>query len=433
MQSEVTCARVSALRFGNLALLLLAACEPLGTTFLGRITADDGDRGSGASDGAGGVAPSGGTGGSAMLGAPTLPPDEELLAGAFRIVDPASRRTVESTSSGFPLRAFVGTSVQMWLLAPEGVGYRLEHESTGSCLDGALTLVDCQSAPLVEVLGWTSRSDDAPALFRVAIDGACLGVDGDELSIIDCSDAGPALYLEPAGWGRRAFPSEPTYLPRMALIIKGEASTMNAGLSAEIPDSGRMAASTAFTECTDLWLEALTDGTVGFDGVVFDSPRAVESVETVCSSSVPALGALDADYQEYIPAGEFDGVTVYYRLGTPDAGWSCSGLGGPGGSGLAYQAYGADDAAWLECSVEPAGAFIQAYLGIAAPFYANRGVPAPSEQLLGGAMAEYAEGEFGWHHFRRDYLLGRVIREDGTYGGLGRRAFSLGMIRALGP
>lgn len=368
-----------------------------------------------------------------MLGPPTLEPDVELLAGALRIVDPVSRRTVEYASDGFALRAFVGTSVQMWLLVAEGAGYRLQHESTGTCLDGTPALVDCATAPVVEVLGWSARTDDAPGLFRVAIDDVCLGVEGDALATVDCSDTGPALHLEPSGWGRRVFPDEPDWLARMALVIKGEASTVNPGLSAEIPDTGRMAASTAFTECTDLWLEALTDGKLGFEGEVFDSPRAVEAVETVCASSVPAMSELDTDYQEYVPAGEYDGVTAYYRLGTPDDGWSCSGLGGPGGTGLAYQAYGSDDAAWLECSVEPAGAFIQAYLGIAAQFYADRGVPAPTDLLLGGAAAEYAEGEFGWHHFRRDYLLGRVIREDGTYGGLGPRAFSLGMIRALTP
>ncbi len=377
----------------------------------------------GGAAGAGGV---GGEGGGRTLG---LPSDAELWDGAVRLVAASSRLTLGADGTTWGLAAFRGESDQMWLLEAEGESVRFVHEQSGDCLSGPGGLSPCTDAPVFRVATLRERTEDRPALFEIEDDqGQCLTSSATTLEWGECGDPSTGFYFEPAGWGRRALRSAELDV-HMALIIKAVGSTAGGTVAEDIEVENVSAVSQSFAECPRLWFQSLTDGRVSYTGQAFTSSRPIEQVQTTCGYSVPAASELSADFTELIPEGAFDGVVVYWRPGSVDGGWSCAGLGGPYGAGLGYQAYGADSAAWMSCTPEPSSAFIQAYLAMAAQYYSEHGVPAPEGALSGGVDAKYEVGSFSWNHWRRDYLLGRVIRADGTYGGLGPRAFRTGPIR----
>lgn len=418
-----------------LALVHAGACGSLDTVYLGKWlngAAGAGGEGGEASSGTSGHAgapSSGGEGG--RRGESVLPVDAELWDGAVRLVSASTRLTVGSDGTTLSLAPFRGESEQMWLLEAEGQSVRFVHDQTSTCLTEPLSLSPCAEAPAFRVFLLRERTEERPSLYEVESEqGECLNAAAAGLTWGACGVQNAGFHLEPSGWGRRA--GRPAELEvHMALIVKALGSTAGGMVALDIEADHVAAVRHSFDECVRIWLAALTDGRVSYTSEAFTSPRPLEQVETICDHAVPAMADLSADLTELVPAkGAFDGVVVYWRPDSGvDGGWSCSGLGGPHGEGLGYQAYGYDAASWLSCTTDPSSAFIQAYMAMAAPFYADRGVPAP-EGGLDGATAQYAAGAFNWNHFRRDYLLGRVIRADGAYGGLGPRAFRLGSIRA---
>ncbi len=441
------------LRRGNLRLLVAGcgvlvvsatagACGRLDTVLLGEwpsglagsgaggIGGASASLGGGAGASSGGAAGGGGEGGDAGTRVLGLPSDADLWDGAVRLVAAASRLTVGSDGTTLALSAFRGASDQMWLFEADGENVRFVHEQSSDCLIGPGTLGSCSDAPAFRVATLRERTEERPALFEIENEeGQCLESTGASLAWGECGAQAAGFYFESSGWGRRAL--RPAELDvRMALIVKAVGSTAGGTVAEDIEPEHVSAVSQSFAECPRLWFQSLTDGRVTYTGQAFTSSRPTEQVSTSCGYSVPAASELSADFDELVPEGAFDGVVVYWRPGSVDGGWSCAGLGGPHGAGLGYQAYGSDAASWMSCTPEPSSAFIQAYLAMAAQYYADRGVRAPEGALSGGVDAQYEVGPFSWNHWRRDYLLGRVIRADGAYGGLGPRAFRLGPIRS---
>ncbi len=420
-----------ALVVSSLLVVVSGACGPLDTVFLGTwprgVAGSGGEVAQGGSGGSLGAQGGGGQGGERDEA--VLPTDEELWSGAVRLVAASSRLTVGSDGTVLTQAPFQGASPQMWLLQADGECVRLVHDETSNCLAGPEGLTTCANAPAFGLRLMRPRTDERPSLYEVEDDeGRCLVATVDGIVWGACGEADAGFYLEPSGWGRR--PVQPAELDVQIALIQKTVGSTSSGVALDIPASNVSAVTISFEECTTIWFESLTDGRVAVTGQAFTSTRPIEQAGSSCSHAVPAASDLAQDFEEFVPSGAFDGVVVYWRPGNVDGGWSCSGLGGPHGGGLGYQAYGDDDAGWSACTPVATAAFLQAYLAMAAQFYEERGVPAPEGAWTGGVPAQYEAGPFEWNHWRRDYLLGRVIRADGTYGGLGPRAFRLGTIRA---
>lgn len=405
-------------------------CE-LGTTFLGswQRAASDGE------DGSGGASSSGGNGsGGAALEFSEAVLEADLLAGAVRLVAARNRLTLGQSDpapsdAALELAPFAGESRQMWLFRGTESPLALEHEATGTCLDASAALAPCDDARPFSVFVARERTADAAALFQIRSGDRCL-VAADATHALGACDASDShWYIEPSGWGRRPLVDEDEVTVSLALVVKSLSSAADPAPSLAVPAANVSAVSQSFRECTRIWLEVLTDGRFGFTGSTFESPRPIESIEPSCASSAPPPDELALDVDEF-SLSDFEGVVVYWRPSDEAHGALCSEPEGPNGTGLAYVGYREGDDAWMSCTPEPSSVFLQAYLSLAAAHYSDLGVPAPPGGADGSASDDYVAGAFGWNHFRRDYLLGRVLLDDGSYGGLGPRAFALGPMNA---
>jgi hypothetical protein len=314
--------------------------------------------------------------------------------------------------------------------------YEIAIESTKQCLlpsGSAVVLGACGNAGVAWTLDTLrARSEAQPALHRLrAANGTCLTPQGSAAPTLStCSDASN-WYVEPVGFDERVKAVE--YELRALLIVKPTTASPSIQVNATIPADAVAAVQAAFKGDVANWFRRITDGRIRWTAESVVSPDAMTTFYLEGGNYLPIPENMQPDIARYVPRGKYDIVSVVYTTGQQPGGWGW----GPGVNPMASYASwvsvnGTNPTAaeWSNGQPEPAQVFVHEPMhGLDGYFAGKGGVPLPDGWLHGAELNQYTNGQYGWLHWYRDYLLGTVIATDDTYRGYGPRAFRLPTIR----
>ena len=425
--------------------------------------AEAGASGSGGAAGSAGTAGAAGTSGSSGSAGSAGDLGDGLPVGRVRLVSASDRRTVTEPAAPGPLvlDSYYGIERQEPELRGEA-GVRTPHSAavqldggagafgaagaagTGNASErcwtlesGQWSLGPCDAAAEVHVEELPAAdSARRPRRFRLRTASGCLVADSGQSTVQegDCSESGSEWYLE-----ELPPPMPVQRVLRPLLIIKQHTALTQVGLPAidfTMPQSNIEAVTQSFQTRVKERLAALTGGAIDWQGEVAVSTRPLQSVSQGCGHYMPVPEDMADDVAEFFEPGVHDGVLVYWSSSDAslwiDGGWGCSGantsLGVVGWGSINYFP---DDAAWLSGQPEPMEVWIHEWLHQPEQLYGGLGVEQPEGGLHGAAVNLYERWDttrYGYAHWYRDYLLGKLITADGRYVGLGEAAWSHGMM-----
>lgn len=361
----------------------------------------------------------------------------EYEIGLWRIASRATRHTMGWTGSGFVGGSFTGHPNQQWRLKNRGGNtYSLTLESQGLCLSNVgsnASITPCANTNTTWTLDTLRvRSEDRPALYRLRNQTqTCLRQNGTTVPDIGACDVNANLYIEPVGYGERAYPVE--YDLRALLMVKPSTNVANPRMIGTIPTDTIAAAQVAYKDHLAVWFNRMTDGRIKWMGEsVVASPMTAATTEG--GNRLPAAFTMQNDVQKYLPTGKYDTAAVFYTSGVDEFGNSVPG-GWGWGPGISPESNytmwvtvngGATPAwQWTSWQNEPMEVFIHEPMHGLDAYFDQLGVSLQEGYLHGAEDNLYGRDQDGFMPWYRDILLGTVIGSDDTYRGYGPRAFRL--------
>jgi len=227
-----------------------------------------------------------------------------------------------------------------------------------------------------------------------------------------------------AGWGYAEPPKKEVQEWRVLLIIKPETAL---DLKDHSPVKSRMSADNidavkkAFVEHTAYWVTKISEGRLLWKPKAVISPTPVTAVTEMGKNSYwLAPSNIPEDIQNFVPAGAYDGVFVYWKAVDEQGkgidagfGWSIGPNQNANNCGYSCVHYGETNL-WDRDS-EPTEIFVHEWLHQLEAFYGSKGVKLPKGGLHVDASYGYTHHPtMYWKPWYRDFIAGEVREPDGS-------------------